>query len=66
MPKLLSRSKHEEFELNSALHIRNRKERKAENARKLGPMGKLAGLRNFTTYEFSQVAKLPPAATVHL
>ena len=30
MPKLLSRSKHEEFELNSALKIRNQKERRAE------------------------------------
>ena len=35
MPKLLSRSKHEEFELNSALHIRDQKERRVENARKV-------------------------------
>ena len=35
MPKLLSRSKHEEFESNSALQIRDHKERIAENARKL-------------------------------
>ena len=34
MPKLSSRSKHEEFESNSVLHIRDQKERRAENARK--------------------------------
>ena len=33
MPKLLSRSKHEEFELNSALQIRDQKERGAKKAR---------------------------------
>ena len=31
MPKLLSRSKHEEFESNSAFQIRNQEERIAEN-----------------------------------
>ena len=35
MPKLLSQSKHEEFESNSALQIRNQKERRAENERKM-------------------------------
>ena len=35
MPKLLSRSKHEEFKSNSALQIRYQKERRAENARKV-------------------------------
>ena len=35
MPKLLSRSKHEEFESNSALQIRDQKERREENTRKL-------------------------------
>ena len=35
MSKLLSRSKHEEFELNSALQIRYQKERRAENVRKV-------------------------------
>ena len=35
MPKLLSQSKHEEFEPNSALHIRDQNERRAENAKKL-------------------------------
>ena len=35
MPKLLSQSKHEEFEPNSALQIRDQKERRAENAKKL-------------------------------
>ena len=33
MPKLLIQSKHEEFESNSALQIRNQKERRAENQR---------------------------------
>ena len=37
MPNLLSRSKHEEFESNLALQIRNQKERIAEEARKLKP-----------------------------
>ena len=35
MLKLLSRSKHEEFESNSALQIRDQKERREENTRKL-------------------------------
>ena len=35
MPKLLSQSKHEEFKPNSALQIRDQKERRAENAKKL-------------------------------
>ena len=35
MPKLLSQSKHEEFESNLALQIRDQKERREENAKKL-------------------------------
>ena len=35
MPKLLSRSKHEEFESDLALQIRDEKERRAENAENL-------------------------------
>ena len=35
MPKLLSQSKHEELEPKSALQIRDQKERRAENAKKL-------------------------------
>ena len=73
MPKLLSRSKHKEFELNSALQIRNQKERRAENAWKLELAGNLVGLRNFRNLqnfagcEFSQPAnaKFLPATTVH-
>ena len=34
MPTLLSRSKHEEFELNSTSYIRDQEERRAENRRK--------------------------------
>ena len=37
MPKLLSRSKHEEFESNSAFHIRDQKEKRAENTKKMEP-----------------------------
>ena len=58
MPKLLSQSKHEEFESNSALQIRNKKERRAENARKLGHCRNFAGLRNFATCRILQVAKI--------
>ena len=35
MPNLLSRSKHEEFESNSALQIRNQKERRAKEIKKM-------------------------------
>ena len=35
MPKLLSRSKHEEFESNSALQNTDQKERRAENTKKM-------------------------------
>ena len=34
MPKLLSRSKHEEFESNSALEIKDQKERRAKSEEK--------------------------------
>ena len=68
MPKLLSRSKHEEFESNSALQIRDQKERRAKNARKLklqfGRLQNFRNLRNFTGCEISQVTKLQPADTV--
>ena len=47
MPILLSRSKHKEFESNSALHIRNQKERRVEEARKMKPAKKLHRVRNF-------------------
>ena len=35
MPKLLSRSKHEEFKSNSALHIKDQKERKTKSEEKI-------------------------------
>ena len=68
MSKLLSPSKHEEFELNSALHIKSWKEREAENRKKrpqqkfckvakISQHAKFCRLRIFATYEFSQVAK---------
>ena len=56
MPKLLSQSKHKEFEPNSALQIRDQKERRAENAKKLGLQEIWQGAK------FSQPAKfLQPA-----
>ena len=69
MPKLLSRSKHEEFESNSALQIRDQKERRVENAKKIEHNKNFA---NFATCKISQVAKfrnlrnLAPTSTVHL
>ena len=53
MPKLLSRSKHEEFESNLALQIRYHKERRAENARKV------------ELQEFLHIEKLLLPATIH-
>ena len=47
MQKLLSRSKHEEFESNLALQIKDQKERRAENTRKLEHRRNFAGLRKF-------------------
>ena len=47
MPKLMSQSKHEEFESNSALWIRDQKERRAENAKKLELQEKFRSMGNF-------------------
>ena len=55
MPTLLSRSKQEEFESNSALQIRDQKERRAENTKKM-EVAKFASLRALF---------MPPASTVH-
>ena len=70
MPKLLSRSKYEEFESNSALQIGNQKERIAENARKLGDCRKLAGLKNFNNLRIFAgceiTCEIASAATIHL
>ena len=52
MPKLLSRSKHEKFESNSILQIRDQKEKKSRKCKEI----KAA---------IWQVAKLQPADTVH-
>ena len=59
MPKLLSRSKHEEFESNSALQIRDDKERRAENAENLELQEILVH-----TVHLPAIVHLP--ATVHL
>ena len=47
MPKLFSQSKHEEFESNLALHIRDQKERRAENGKKLELQENFRSMRNF-------------------
>ena len=66
MQKLLSRSKHEEFESNSALQIKNQKERIAENARILGHCMNFAGLQTILQpAKIRSVAKLPPLCIVH-
>ena len=70
MPKLLSQSKHEEFESNSALQIRDQKERRAENAKKL-ELHEIWQAEKFLQHvKFSQVARfilrnLLSARTIH-
>ena len=54
MPNLLSQSKHEEFESNSTLQIKNQKERKAEEARKM------KCIKFWQIAKFSQGAKVTP------
>ena len=44
MPKLLSRSKHEEFESNSALQIKDQKEKRAKYEEKWSTVGVLLPL----------------------
>ena len=46
MPNLLSQSKHEEFESNSTLQIRDQKGRRAKNAKKFELQEKFRSLRN--------------------
>ena len=59
MPKLLSRSKHEEFDSNSALHIRDEKEKRAENAENLE-------LQEIPVRTVHLPATVHPIAIVHL
>ena len=51
MPRLSSRSKHVEFESNSALQIGNQKERRVEKAEKSSNFAE--GCKNFAQCEFS-------------
>ena len=51
MPKLLSQSKHEVFESNSALQIRNQKERRGKENEAMQKI--LAGCEYFVAYEFA-------------
>ena len=60
MPNLLSQSKHEEFESNSALQIRNQKERRAEEARKMKQCR-----RFWAAYEIFAGCEIALCATVH-
>ena len=53
MPKLLSQSKHEEFESNSELQVRNQKKREAETKTREEAESRAA--------KFLQPTKLPPA-----
>ena len=52
MSKLLSRSKHEEFESNSTSYIRDQEERRAENRRKR-KQGTVGTVANGTLLEIS-------------
>ena len=62
MPNLLSRSKHEEFESNLALQIRNQKGRRAEDARKMKQCRRFwAGCRYFVGCEIALCAIVYPA-----
>ena len=57
MPKLLSRSKHEEFKSNSALQIKDQKERREENTKKM------EHYRNaFLASTMHPASTVPPAA----
>ena len=56
VPKLLSQSKHEEFESNSALQIRDQKERRTENAKKLELQEIWLAAKFWQPAKFSQVA----------
>ena len=56
MPKLLSQSKNEEFKPNSELQIRDQKERRAENAKKLELQEIWLGAKISQVANFSQPA----------
>ena len=60
MPKLLSQSMHEEFESNSAFQIRDQKERREENTRKL------KHLRNWFLQHCSQLQPCLPSCALFI
>ena len=71
VPKLLSQSKHEEFESNSALQIREQKERRAKNAKKLELQEiwqavKFSQVALFIIRNFLHARTVYPVATVHV
>ena len=63
MLKLLSQSKHEEFESNSALQIKDQKKRRAENTKKVERSTNW--VRNCLCVHCSPHALFTPPATVH-
>ena len=71
MPKLLSRSKQEEFLVELSIAYQKPEGKKSRKCMEIGAIGNLAGLRNFRNLqnfvgcEFSQPTKLPHVATVH-
>ena len=65
MPKLLSQSKHEEFKLNSALQIRDHKERRAENAKKL-ELQEISQPAKFSQAALFILRNFHPATIVHV
>ena len=64
MPKLLSRSKHEEFESNSALQIKDQKERRVENTKKMERSTNW--VRNCLCAHCSPHELFTPPVTIHL
>ena len=63
IPKLLSQSKQEEFDSNSALQIRDQKERRAENANKL-ELQEIWKVAKFSQVALFIMRNLLPAHTV--
>ena len=61
MPKLLSRSKHEEFESNSSLKIRSQKERRAKSEEK----GSIAKFGSYSAVHSSSIVHLAAHVLLH-
>ena len=59
MPKLLSRSKHEEFKSNLELQVRNQKKREAETRRREEAESRAAKLPHAPLFTFHCTAHFP-------